>query len=79
MGGADSEAYSYFFSTGHGAGDQEIGDIGAGDQQYEADHGHEDDERCAKAAAGFAIAIGGGREFDFAVEEAFAVEGGDLA
>ena len=49
--GAESAAHGEFLGAGGGAGEQQVGEIDAGDEQDGADGGPEDDQRPAQFAA----------------------------
>ena len=58
--GAEGEAGGDFAQACGGAREEEVGEIGAGDEQDESDDGHEDLERIAVFAAYGHDAVGGG-------------------
>ena len=62
--GAQRETDGDLFLAGGGAGDQQIRDVGAGDQEHQADNGSEDQQRAGELAAQAGIAFGGGEELD---------------
>ena len=69
--GSDRHADGDFLATDGGAGDQEIGDIGASDEQHHADDDHQRVESGLVLAADGGISIGAGDEIKPPVQVVF--------
>jgi hypothetical protein len=74
-GGTDSD----FFLPYRGACQQNIGDIGAGDQQNESDDGHQNFERLAEIGAQYGTAVAAFGDGEALIKKSTSVDSGHLA
>ena len=77
-GGAERQPDGDLPLAHEGAGDQQVGDVGAGDEQHQADHAHQHDERHREVVADRRVADVGLGDEQLALQELLADVGREV-
>ncbi len=75
---AERQAHGNLLLSRRRAGEQKVGDVGAGNEQHDPDHAHQHDERCRELPPQVGHAAAGVEHFEVLGEETLAECVGDV-